>query len=130
MKVKLHADYKKYYTLDDLARAKAVIANEKEYDEETPAGWITYAVSELYDITGDDTERVITAEARTAKNCRAWNAYGTAIDSQDMDVWIEGLVKTRHGYMEIGAYLSDIWQTGAVKYSEHIYYRYFKECRV
>lgn len=31
------------------------------------------------------------------------------------------------GYMEVSAYLTDIWQTGAEDYGAHMYVRRFKE---
>lgn len=122
MKVALEKDYRKYYTLDDLDRAKLVIQAGKE-DEKTAKGWAEYAVKEILANSGDYLNYVISAEAHTAKNCRAWNLYGD--ESEDMDIWITGLAKTRDGFIEIGAYLSDIWQTGAVPYKYHTYYRYY-----
>ena len=123
MKVTLEKDYKRFYTIDDLSRAKAVIKYEKDNDEDTPAGWLAYAVNEFYKDRFDlGLERIIEAKAETAKNNRAWNLYGNADDeTENMDVWISGLAKTYTGYIEIGAYLSDIWQTGATPYKEHIF---------
>lgn len=43
-----------------------------------------------------------------------------------MDVWVEATAKTYFGFVEVGAYLSDIWNTGAVKYTEHMYIKYYK----
>ena len=90
---------------------------------DTPAGWLAYAVNEFYKDRFDlGLERIIEAKAETAKNNRAWNLYGNADDeTENMDVWISGLAKTYTGYIEIGAYLSDIWQTGATPYKEHIF---------
>ena len=124
MKVTLQKDYRKYYTLDDLDRAKMVIAAEKE-DEETAIGWAEYAVNEALKNTHDYCRRILEVSARTAKNCRAYNAYGEG--TEDMDVWIEGIAKTADGFLEFGAYLSDIWQHGAVEYKHHMYFcRYTK----
>lgn len=123
MKVSLEKDYRKIYTLDDLDRAKLVISFEKD-DEDTPSGWAAYAVNELGDRCGYCRE-IIRATAHTAKNRRVWDAYGDG--SQDMDVWIEGLARTDHGYLEFGAYLSDIWASGQTPYAHHIFYSFFKE---
>lgn len=124
MKVTLEKDYKRYYTLEDMESAKAVIQYEKE-DLETAAGWLEYAAIEAIKAIDDTFREVVTAKAHTARNCRAWNAYGD--NTYDIDVWIEGLVRTSQGYMELGAYLSDIWQTGGTYYRDHEYIRYFKE---
>ena len=126
MKVTLEKNYRRLYTLDDLDRAKAVIAAEKD-DDSKPSDWLAYAVREaLKGATGDrydSLDEVINAEAHTAKNCRSWNAYGD--DTEDMDIWIEGLAKTYDGYIVVGAYLSDIWGSGDADYQDHIYAQYY-----
>lgn len=124
MKVALEKEYRKYYTLEDLERAKAVISYEKE-DEETVKGWAEYAAREALNGTNDFLREVIKADAHTARNCRAWNAYGDG--TQDMDVWIDFTAETADGFLKGGAYLSDIWQTGAVEYKHHMYFRHFVE---
>lgn len=124
MKVRLEKDYKRFYTIEDLERAKMVISYEKE-DGETAKGWAEYAVREALKGKNDWLSEIITADAQTAKNCRAWNAYGD--DTQDMDVWLNIVARTAFGFITVGAYLSDIWQTGAVEYKNHEYIRYFTE---
>lgn len=118
MKVTLEKEYRKYYTLEDMDAAKIVMKYEKD-DDEKPAGWLEYAVNEYLKDTAEYCGEIIKAEARTARNCRAWNAYGDG--TNNMDVWISGIARTSAGFLEIGAYLSDIWQTGATPYKEHIY---------
>lgn len=118
MKVSLEKEYRRWYTLEELDQAKQVIAAEKE-DEETAKGWAAYAVREALKGTGDYDREVLQASARTARNCRAWDAYGEG--SGTMDVWIEALARTADGFIDIGAYLSDIWQSGAVGYKQHMY---------
>ena len=124
MKVKLEDNYKKWYTIEDLERAKMVIACEKD-DEETAKGWLEYAVREAMKHSSGYLERGLEAEAHTARNCRAWDAYDNG--SGNMDVWIKGVAKTSCGYIEVGAYLSDIWQTGAVEYKHHMYIVEYKK---
>ena len=125
MKVTLEKDYKSIYTIEEYESAKRIIAWEKENDEETVKGWAEYAVREaLKDEIASLTE-VIKAEARTAKNSRIWDAYGEGTGR--MDVWIEFVARTSEGYMDGGAYLSDIWQTGADDYRPHMYIRRFVE---
>ena len=119
MRVNLEKEYKRYYTLEQLDQAKAVIATEKE-DEETAKGWAVYAVNEALKGTGEYfRDEILKAEAHTARNCRAWNLYGEG--TGEMDVWVEILARTSEGFMECGAYLSDIWQSGAVEYKQHMY---------
>jgi len=124
MRVKLEKNYKDHYTIGDLERAKAIIAFEKE-DEMTIKGWTEYAVGEALKGTDDYFVETLKAEARTAKNYRAWNLYNE--ESQDMDVWLEATAETRKGFIKIGAYLSDIWQTGAIDYADKMFIQYFKE---
>jgi len=119
MKVTMEKDYKRLYTLEDIDRAKAVMAYEKE-DEETAAGWAGYAIREALKGTGAyDRDDILMASAHTAKNCRAWDAYGDG--TGDMDIWIEAVARTSEGFVEVGAYLSDIWQTGATDYRQHMF---------
>ena len=128
MKVKLEQNYKDYYTLANLDEAKAVIEFEKNEDESTVEEWATYAAREAcknapLDLFADD---IITADAYTARNSRVWNAYGDG--TGDMDVWITGIAKGHKCFIEFGAYLSDIWQTGAIDYKHHMWIeRYVKE---
>lgn len=121
MKVTLEKDYRKYYTLEDLDRAKAVIKAEKEDDTYTAKEWAEYAAREALKGEKAFLVEVIRAEATTAKNCRVWNRYGD--DSADMDVYIRFLAETSEGFIKGGACLSDIWQTGAVEYTKHMYIR-------
>lgn len=121
MKVTLQKDYKALYTLEDLERAKMIIAEEKENDEETAKGWAAYAIREALKGTKHIDREIITATATTAKNYRVWNAYGD--NTGDLDVWIEATAETSDGFAKIGAYLSDIWQSGAVEYKQYMYIR-------
>ena len=124
MRVHMDKEYRRNYTLEDIDRAKMVIAFEKENDEDTAKGWAVYAVNEAAKVYDDYSVEIIKADATTAKNYRAWNLYGDG--SQDMDVWVEATAKTGNGFIEVGAYLSDIWQTGAVHYTNHMYIKYYK----
>ena len=135
MKVTLQKDYRSWYTLEDLDRAKMVIASEKE-DESTIASWAVYAVNEAVndrERKGRKTysycheENIFRATARTAKNSRAWNQYGEG--TGNMDVWIEAYAFLGDCFVEIGAYLSDIWQSGAEDYAQHMYIRFFEESK-
>ena len=96
MKVTLEKNYRKYYTLDDLDRARKVIAAEKEDDcpvKEYAEMAIREALKNDDGIAEDYIVEIFKAEAHTAKNHRVWNAYGYCdpeeANTQDMDVWIE-----------------------------------------
>lgn len=121
MKVTLEKDYRKCYTLEDLDRAKAVIAAEKE-DEMSAKDWAVYAVGEALRNKDGSLWEILKAEARTTKNSRIdWNRYGEGTGM--MDVWISFLAETTEGFIRGGAYLSDIWETGATEYKHHMYIR-------
>ena len=115
MKVTLPKDYKEIFTMAQLEAAKQVIAQEKDQDEETPAGWAKMAIAE----EGSYPEKILEATATICRNCRIWNQYTD--ESRDLDVWIEATAKTTEGFMEIGAYLTDIWQSGAKPYKNQMY---------
>lgn len=131
MKVTLQQDYRKWYTLEDIDHAKAVIASCKE-DETKITEWAAYAVSEALKnedrVHADYLREVIKAEAHTARNCRARQLFGE--ETGDMDVWVEATAKTADGFIEVGAYLSDIWQTGATPYKQHMYIQYYKRAEL
>lgn len=121
MKVTLDKEYRQRYTLEDLDRAKAVIKYEKEYDGETPKGWAEYAVNEAIKNTDDSVIEILKATATTARNGRIWEVYGE--DTGNFDVWIEATAETYDGFIKVGAYLSDIWKSGAEDYKKHMYIR-------
>lgn len=118
MKVTLEERYKDIYTMNEYEVAKKVIVQEKD-DEETAKGWAEYAVKEALKGTGDYLDRVIEATATTAKNCRAWDAYFEG--SGNMDVWIKAIAKTIDGFIEVGACLTDIWQSGSTPYKDKMF---------
>lgn len=122
MKVKLDANYRKIYTLEEYDMAKAVIAAEKD-DEMSPKDWAEYAVREALRNEDGYLEEVLNAEARTAKNSRIdWDRYGDGTGM--MDVWISFIAETTEGFIKGGAYLSDIWETGNTEYKQHMYIRW------
>lgn len=124
MKVRLPKDYKRLFTLEQLEQAKLVISAEKDDDDETAKGWAEYAIREALKDESDYLVEVLKADATVAGNCRIWNQYGFPADDRAsgyMDVWIEATAETTEGFIKIGAYLSDIWQSGAVDYRNHMY---------
>lgn len=128
MKVTLEKNYRKYYTLDDLDRARKVIAAEKEDDcpvKEYAEMAIREALKNDDGIAEDYIVEIFKAEAHTARNRRIWNVYYSSADdeTEDMDIWIGFAAELGNGYIMGGAYLSDIWQTGGIDYREHMYIR-------
>ncbi|MBR5678686.1 MAG: hypothetical protein IKX20_11210 [Paludibacteraceae bacterium] len=118
MKVTLPKNYKEYYTIYQVEQMKAVIAAEKD-DEETIKGWAEYAVNEALKDDPHYIVEVYKATAETCLNNKVWNAYGE--DTGIVDVWIEAVAETSEGFVKVGAYLSDIWQSGAVDYRNRLY---------
>ena len=121
MKVTLDKEYRQRYTLEDLDRAKAVIAYEKENDVITAKEWAEYAINEATENTTDTVIEILKATATTARNSRIWDGYGEG--TGNFDVWIEATAETYEGFIKVGAYLSDIWKSGAEDYKKHMYIR-------
>ena len=117
MKVALEKGYRKHYTLEDLEIAKKIIQWEKE-DGMSAKDWAEMAIREALKGTGDYLKECLKAEAHTAKNCRANDNYWP---SEYNDT-----AQTDNGFIIVGAYLTDIWNTGAAEYKQHMYIRYFK----
>ena len=117
MKVTLEKDYRRYYTLEELDWAKAVIKAEKE-DESTAKSWAEYAAREALRDEEASLVEVIRAEAETARNARVWEAYGEG--TGNVDVWIRFLAETSRGFIQGGAYLTDIWGCNDYKNSMYI----------
>lgn len=124
MKVRLEKNYRKQYTLEQVDQARAVIQFERENDDFTIIQWAEMAALEAAKRSGVCVTDwmdgwILKADAITARNGRAWDLYGDG--TGDMDVWIDAVVRTGEGFLEVGAYLSDIWQTGATDYSQYMY---------
>lgn len=123
MKVTMPKNYKEWMTLADVERAKMVIAFEKTEDDMSIADWARYAGIEAMKGEDDHFDDVITASAEIAMNNRVWDVYGEGTGCAD--VLVKALVKTMLGYAEVEAYLSDIWQSGAVEYKDKMFVRRF-----
>ena len=108
MKVTLDKDYKEYYTLRDIERAKEVIRNCKE-DTQTAADYAKTAARLLFKYKGlsHGYLDVLRAEAHTGFNSRCWNQYGD--DTGKLDVIVHGIVQGLDAYVEFWANLTDIW---------------------
>lgn len=118
MKVSFSKDYKEILTVAEVETAKAVIKNLKE-DCTTAAEYAEYAVREALKGKCDYLNRVLEAKAEISTNGRAWNVFSG--DSGHIDIWLSVIAKTVWGFIELGAYLSDIFLTGAESYQDKIY---------
>lgn len=127
MRVKMPKNWNEWMTADDVEAAGKLIQSELENDTETTKGYACYAINEALRGIKDSftTQKAILAcSAEIAGNARVFDAYFDG--SGHLDVWIEATAKTTFGFIEVGAYLTDIWQTGATPYKEHMCIQYYK----
>lgn len=124
MRVKMPKDYKMWMTVAEAEQAKLVIAYEKEYDDEKVEAWAEMAANEALRGTSDYVSEILKAEAEICKNGRIYDRYseGTGM----IDVWIRGVAKTGTGFLEFGACLSDIWETGGTEYKSEMWIQEYK----
>lgn len=74
-----------------------------------------------------DIARRIIRDMKDDDTTPAWDAYGE--DTHQMDIWVEAVAKTFDGYLELGAYLTDINGIAPnTDFTEHMYARYFTRC--
>ena len=127
MKVKMTADSKRLVNLEDAKMVNRIIREMKD-DEETAEGYARYAVNAASEY---GTVKVYEAEAEIVKNSRVWNAYGD--DTKDFDIWINATARTSDGFMDVGAYLTDIWALTGDNHNEiaksYMYIRKYSECK-
>lgn len=124
MKVTLEKDYRRLYTLEDLDEAKQVIKHLKDYDETARSAAESAAQHILWQRGGDFLDRIVEATAETAKNRRVWNWYGD--NTGEFDVWIQFIARTGKGFLEGGAYLTDIWSLdGETDFTPHMWINHY-----
>lgn len=127
MKVRMPKNWTQWMTTDEVEAAGKLIKDELENDTETTKGWAFYAINEALRGSKDsfgDQKAILACSAEIAGNARVFDAYFDG--SGRLDVWITATAKTTLGFIEVGAYLTDIWQTGATPYKEHMYIQYYK----
>lgn len=126
MKVTLPKDYRKTFTLEDMDIARRIIRDMKE-DDTTPTWYAEVALGHWIFKrlkNRDGVYEVLRATAEISKNRRSWEAYGE--DTRQMDIWIEAVAKTFDGYLELGAYLTDINGIAPnTDFTDHMYARYY-----
>ena len=121
MKVSITQESKKSITAYQMTAAREIVAQLKE-DEMSAADYAEYAVNAILNSTDTFLSEILTAKAEIMRNARAWNAYGD--DTADVDVWISGIARTWNGFVEYGAYLTDIWSLASDNYDELAYHMY------
>lgn len=125
MKVTLPKDYRSMFTLDDLDRAKAVIACMKD-DCSSVKEYAEMAIRHVleHNTQYDCITEVLKAEAVAHENYRVLDRICDG--SGDMDVWINASARTCDGFIEVGAYLSDIWDIApGTRLTNHMFINYF-----
>lgn len=111
MKVTLEKDYRDMYTLSALESAKKVIKACKE-DTNTPKVYAMMAADCILKMSVKDyPTEILKATATTCLNPRIRDRYDEG--SGRMDVWIDAIVKTAYGFIDLGVYLTDLWDLPA-----------------
>ena len=128
MKVSITKESKKEiaWYLSEVAKD---VCNQMKEDENTVSDYAVMAVNAIGAAYGiGRCERVFESSARIATNCRVHGLFSDY--SENLDVWIEGTAKTTDGFVEFGAYLSDIWHIDGENDSDiafcHMYSQLFK----
>ena len=124
MKVNLDKDYREWFTISDLEKAKEVIRYMKD-DESSVKDYAEMAVEHvlLREDRYETLVRIIEADAVTEPNGRIYDQYG---ETGRMDVWLNITARTDRGYLEVGAYLTDIWQIGSeTDLREHMWIQHY-----
>ena len=130
MKVKIKKEHRRFLKENVAEHMVDVMAQE---DASRPADLAEMAIREILKGTDDSISRksILKADAIVALNCRIQDLYFEG--SEDHDVWIRATARTSMGFIEIGAYASDIWQIGALEEGElrrRAWVQYFRESRI
>lgn len=131
MKVKIRKEDRRFLQEHIAEHMIDIMAQE---DSSKPSEVAEMAIREIMKGTNDWLpvwKPILKAEARVALNCRIQDLYFEG--SEDYDVWVEATARTAYGFIEIGAYLSDIWQVGALEEGElrrRAWVQYFRESRL
>lgn len=124
MIVRMTADSRRVISLDESEIARRIIEMAREDDLRS------YAVSAV-NCTGvnfNGCTKIYEANAEIARNGRVWDAFFEG--SRDIDIWINVVARTDYGFVELGAYLTDIWQitgSNSEEIRSHFYMRRFTE---
>lgn len=129
MKVTFSAEYKRLFTLEEYHIAKQIVKDMKN-DESTAEEYARSAVNAIgraYDIGSCSV--VYSCSAVVSKNSRVYDYYSDG--SGALDIWLEGVARTDEGFLDFGAYLSDIWSLSDENAAEiaryHMYSSIYKK---
>jgi len=130
MKVKIRKEDRRFLK-DHIAEHMVDIMAQE--DSSKPSEVAEMAIREILKGTDDSISRdsILSAKARVALNCRIQDLYFEG--SEDYDVWIDATAQTAEGFIVVGAYLSDIWQIGALEEGElrrRAWVQYFRESSI
>ena len=130
MKVKIEKEHRRFL---QPAIAEHMIDVMAQEDASRPVDLAEMAIREILKGTDDSISRksILKADAIVARNCRVQDLYFEG--SEDHDIWIRATARTSEGYIEIGAYVSDIWQIGALEPGElrrRAWVQYFRESSI
>lgn len=121
MKVILTKESKQNIKASQLDAAKSIIRMCRD-DESSAADYATYAVNCIMHDKMDWCESILKCSAEIAPNSRVWGLWGN--ETENLDVWIEGIAECSRCLVRFGAYLSDIWSISgdnAGELSERMY---------
>ena len=127
MKVTLTKKSKENIKASQLDAAREVIRACRE-DESSAADYAVYAVNCIMHNQHGSCESILKCSAEVMPNYRAWGLWGN--ETEDLDVWIEGIADCYDSFVRFGAYLSDIWSiTGenCAELSRYMYKRIYTE---
>lgn len=130
MKVKIRKEDRRFLQEHIAEHMVDIMAQE---DSSKPSEVAEMAIREILKGTDDSISResILSAKARVALNCRIQDLYFEG--SEDYDVWIEATARTAEGFIVLGAYLSDIWQIGALEDGElrrRAWVQYFRSAEI
>lgn len=132
MKVTITKEARRWITLEEAPVARKIIEDMKE--DAAAKEYAKSAVNCIGSANGRGfnwCSNILEATAEISGNRRVWNAYSD--ESGRLDIWINFTARTGTGFVEGGAYLTDIWQIDGTNYgdlSSHMYYRIFEEVKV
>ena len=133
MKVKIAKRNRELWGSRLMAIADHMVDWMAQEDSSRPAEMAEMAIREILKGTDDwlPDRKILKAEATVEPNSRIWELYFDGSD--DFDIWIRATARTGMGFIEIGVYLSDIWQIGALEPGElrrRAWVQYFRESSI
>lgn len=114
MTVKITKEAKQWLTVAQMPIVKEMIKDFKE-DETTATEAAQYAAGIIFGNSANT--KIFEASAEIAGNASIYNYYSE--NSEHLDIWINfSIFNENKGFVTGGAYLSDLWQSGAIPADE------------